>query len=656
MGSAIGYLRAHPWQRRVLTFGVAVVLGLLAAGLTYDTVVERSAIRSLASRDPHRRQLAVARAAALARRRPSFVRRLEETLGSDDDGLFLAAVAVLRRIGKFDTAWRDPVCIDRMRALQIAETRSVAGAAETRRLLLAEVLAAGRDNRYVRAALARTARDEATEVRRLAARLAARLGDDRMLAALLQDGQGEVAAAAALDAGLAGRAGLSRRLAGLLDGSEDVEVISSAAYGLALLAPADYSRRICRLALEAKLPAVRDRLLHVLTVLADDDAAATVGRVLSAAVDGGQLPPAAAIAAGSRLRVSRMPEVVKAVIDQAVRGSGEVRQSQVAAAFDAAVAMRLDVHDPAERFCRRYWGPGLPLVLMAAAGATVPPGGGRDGRRQGLVRTLRRAAEYHRPAARQPATGPAEWISTPMPSAAAAAALWKLSPADAQPCVRQLASVDPTLPGDYLAWHLARSDRAAAFGLGLVMLPPPAGAGRLSQPRHDPVYNENQLATGAMLLALSAGPAEQVAEATGRIEARLAGLARGGRDGLLLRGTYQCALLMLGRADVKPAVRELLTVGQFPQRRALTALLVVGDGYALDWLLSPQNSDDYVAFVLVNEALAEVLAACAPSLPTVDAFATGETLLWRVRIVREAWAVGRGHVKLGLARPGETER
>jgi len=268
------------------------------------------------------------------------------------------------------------------------------------------------------------------------------------------------------------------------------------------------------------------------------------------------------------------------------------------------------------------------------------------------IEMLRLAADYVAPATSPATTGPARWIVTPLPSAAAAAALWRLSPADGADYVKRAAAGPSALPGDWLAWNIAAAGGTGAFSLGLEMLPgqPATSPAMTTQPVD--MYNKNLRATGAMLLALAAGSDEQSAMATGRIEHYLAG-----ETDLFQAGAYKCALLVLGRGEYRPAVRELLATRQFSRRRALTALLVVGNQSGFDWLLIPAGpaglSDSDLAELLTGKALAEVLAACAPDLPVPPAWvgqAGGDLLDWRMRILRYTYAVTRDEMRLGLKR------
>ena len=150
-----------------------------------------------------------------------------------------------------------------------------------------------------------------------------------------------------------------------------------------------------------------------------------------------------------------------------------------------------------------------------------------------------------------------------------------------------------------------------------------------------------------MLVALSARAPQQIALAVRGIKDRLNRMDRN----FNLEGTYRCALLILGQTEHLRKVRQLLGTNQFPQRRALTALLVTGDRYALDWALIPgRHRDEYVTRLLVDEGLADVLRICAGDLPTVDTYSETDLLKWQVRILRYAYALNRQSIGPGLKR------
>jgi hypothetical protein len=226
-------------------------------------------------------------------------------------------------------------------------------------------------------------------------------------------------------------------------------------------------------------------------------------------------------------------------------------------------------------------------------------------------------------------------LTTPLPSAAAALALWELDAPLADEFVREATVNERLLVGDAIAWGLATGPRKdQTFALGLDMLPDITSSRR--------VYFEYERAAGAMLLALSALTDQQRQTAVARIEPRLSGE----EPNYLVRGSYRCSLLILGQEQRLDDVRLLLETGLL-QRRVLTALLLAGDKQALDWLLAnPQIGPEQIAETLVIRGVQDVLRAAAPSLPLIDPGANIDLELWQVRILCDQYMIGRGSLKL----------
>jgi len=334
--------------------------------------------------------------------------------------------------------------------------------------------------------------------------------------------------------------------------------------------------------------------------------------------------------------------------------------------------------------------------LLARQAARPQPGQHDAPSTAECVRVLRLAAVYEQPApppapppaatsaTTAPASAPAtsapaslpataaaarppprrKW-STPLESAAAAVALWRLDtqlsdwyvgahaaprrPRDdaraANALLKRPLHADNMLPGDYIAWNLpARrrqaggplADPARAFELGEKFLPPYGADPNQRE------YSDAVRGTGALLLAAAARSAEQKAAAVRRIRSRLLGGPLGGEDNYYVRGTYLCALAALGQPAERRQVRRLLESGQFSPRRAIAALLMGGDASCLDWLLwNPQLADEDALFLLIDEQLGDVLAACLPSLPRVEPAGDLSLRLWQLRILRFAYALRR---------------
>ena len=637
------YLAQHPWQRRLLTVSLAMTTGLIAALLLYPHVLDYWMIHELGDENPVAREGAIGRAVITASTSPRFTRRLAEALDTDDDLKFEAVARVLNRLGKFYTARRDPVHVSRMQALQIETTHSASGpkdAAWARRLILGDVLRAGQEGRYVRRALAAAVADEAAGVREVSAVLAGRLGEDDKLAALLADKDPAVRAAAALTAGIAGRRGLVEPLRGLLS-ADDPGVVSSAACALAVLSPKADGPKIAEILAAASDTKLRARLLHVMTILKGTVAEDAVRAALARARAAGKPPEAMALLAAGKLGLASAAPDIRAVLAAATAEGSPLIESQLLAALTAADALDLPVRREAHDICRKLWNPMLELTMMAAADllgrqmdAPQPDQPGPPVR-EDCVQTLREASVYIAEPTTRPSDVLPRYLTTPMASSAAAVSLWRLKDSPAGQFVRNVCADRSTLPGDYVAWHLGRSGEARAFDLGMEMLP------ALDAPLAQRVYNDNERSAGAMLLALSARTDKQKDAARRRITSRLVGGPRGGEDDPYVRGAYRCALLILGEDQISE-IRQLMDLGEFPQRRGLTALLAAGDLRTLDGLIfSPRLHDESLAFLLVNKGIAEVLAAALPDLPTVDVSAEQDLRIWQVRILRHTYSIRR---------------
>jgi len=655
MGTVSRYFREHPWQRRAVTSSATLLIGLMTAILLYPHLMDYWLVHRLGDARASVRERAILQAIAAAENSQRTRNRLSNALDTESDTRFVAIATVLNSLNRFYTPDRDPLHVSRMRTIKIETTHSPidpGSAATTRWTILGEVIRARRDNRYVRRALDAAARDPAAIVRTRAALLAARFGDDNILADLLKDPDAGVQAAAALAAGIARRAELAGPLRGLLDSTEDREAVSAAAYALARLAPAESGAVLAKLLDRTGDAKLRERLIHVLGVMGGDDARRIVGKLFARARQAGGFPSTAALLSAGRLKLRRADGGVKAVLAAATKKGTPLAESQVLAALSAADALNLPVRKEAHDICLKLWNPALELTMIAAADllgrqADAPQPGVTDTpSRKTCLATLRKAAVYEVEPTTRPAGASAKIFTTPLASAAAAVALWRLETTAplAEQYVRNAAAAHSTLPGDHVAWHVAQEPGEQAFNLGLRMLP------ASDAPAHLHVYNDNERAAGAMLLALAARTDEQRGTAAERIASRLAGKDLGGEDDPYVIGAYQCALLMLGRDDLRDKVHQLLELGEFPQRRVITALCVAGDLDVLDWLaLSPWISDKDVAFLLVNKGIGEVLAATVGALPTVDPAAEEDLRHWQTRILRASCVILRDELR-GAAR------
>jgi hypothetical protein len=280
--------------------------------------------------------------------------------------------------------------------------------------------------------------------------------------------------------------------------------------------------------------------------------------------------------------------------------------------------------------------------------------------------------------ATRPAVPPVT-VNTPEASAAAAVALWMLDPAVEylEPAsegsiphglrgvavrkldrdssafyVQALAGSEKTFPGDYIAWHLGHSGQPQAFELAGRMLPPAFDPTVPAERQPHRVFNPNERSCGAMLLAIAAGNGAQQRFARERIESRLFGTRYGAETNFYAKGSYACALGILGDTGRLNQLRDFLGMPAFPQRRVVTALCMMGDSKVLDWMLwRPTFTVVGIDHMLAARGVNEVLAATAPDLPTVDVAPEPDLRHWQVQILRMAYAVKRQGLALGAPQP-----
>ena len=558
-------------------------------------------------------------------------------------------------LGRFESPGRDGLLIDRLHAYEVAKNPSP----KARGMFLVEILAGGRDNRYVREALQAATTDPNEEVRAMAGMLAARLGDDAALAALgklLMDADPNVVEAAAIDAGLAGRKAVLGDINRLLADANDSRRISAAAYALAALDADSAAEKLPGLlarAIDANDPALRDRLLDVMGSMSDPATAKAIIETIERGEKAGQYPPAAALLAAGRRKLTAAAPAIRRVLLDAVDAPKGLLVRQVHAAILAADDLKLPVRKAVNDICRQLWTwrPGFRLMLTDAARvlgtqATAPQDDEPNTPSPAeCIQTLRQAvvAQY------QPTTRPAgeekpKLRRTPLPSAAAAVALWDLSAQAAGEFILLPAGDQVSLSGDYVAWNIGITGSDRAFELGLSLLP------ALDDPNQR-VYNDDARSTGAMLLAVAAATPEARKLAAARVRSRLEGGRRGGEDNFYVRGAYQCALTILGDPNGPAQVLGLLETGQFSQRRAITALALAGEFRGLDWLLwNAQIDQEDMLLLLVDDQIGDVIAGCLGPLPTVSPAASTDLARWQLLILRHTYAIRRPTLKPQLDR------
>ena len=650
MGAFLGYFREHRWQRRALTASLSLAIGGLAALLMFSTVRDHLLIRDLSSDDQAVRDQAMMQLTNLAREYDDTRGRLVDALDTDDDLRFRSAASILRALDAWDVPGRQGLLIDRLGALDMAAGQQ--GAEETeavrammRQMIVVETLASGRDNRHVRTVASLACADATADVRELGALLAARFGDDETLGRLLGDADPAVASAAALSAAAGRRKGLIGAIGPLLESPAGLDVVSAGAYALAVLDAEGSGARICSMLAASPPAALRDRLLHVMTVLNTNDARKTVSDILATARKAGHYPPAMALLVAGKLKLAGAAQDIRDVLT-GKRTGGTLDHGHLQAAIQAATLLDLPVRNEVFRLCRTLWGPDEPLTLIAAVrllgrqAATDQPHESFASRMQ-CVSLLRLAAATGRGGQNWPGRGAAKITADPFPAAAAAVELWRLDKKECGKWIRLATRFETlSLPGDYVAWHVGLDGPGQeATTLGFEMLPPlRAGVGA--------VYDKGERTAGAMLLALAARTDSQRAAAIKRIALRLKH-----EDDFMTTGAYRCALLILGDRDQFTHVRTLRKMSSFPRRRVITALLAAGDKDTIDWLLlNPRRDVQDTAGLFVTLGLGEVLDRTVATLGQVDLAGDGQMQQWQTRLMRHRWGVGRGGLVVGLRR------
>jgi hypothetical protein len=653
MPALITYFRTHPWQRRLFTVSLAIMLGAAAAVLCLPRFRDAMIIRDMDSPDAKVRTRAVMRAVTQAGEDPATVGRLESALDGASDRQFKALVRALQTLGRFDVPGRNPLLLDRMTAYEVADNPS----APARGAFLVEIMTGGRDNQYVRRALKAASADANQDVRALAGMLAARLGDDDTLGHLVRDADPDVAEAATIDAAIARRKALLPDIGKYLADANGPRLPSAAALALAAMDPnaaaATLPAMLSR-AVDANDPALRDRLLDIMGNLSDDATARAVMATIDRADKAGLYPPAAALLAAGRRKLPAAAPAVRKVLADSVKMPRGLLISQVHAAILAANDLKLPVRKAANDICRKLWNPrpGFRLMLTDAARllgrqVAAPQGDQPDVPDPNeCVRTLRQAvvADYEPTTwpASQPKPKPAR---TPLPSAAAAVALWKLDTKAAEEFIQVPAWDYVSLAGDCVAWNIGITGTDRAFALGLSLLP------AANAPPELRVYNDDARSTGAVLLAIAAATPQRRKQAAERILSRLEAGPRGKEDSFYVRGAYQCALAILRDPGAADQALRLLETGQFSQRRAITALTLTGDLRGLDWLLWNRQVDrEDMLLLLVDEQLGEVIAGCLPQLPAISPAAGADLGDWQLMRLRHAYEILRPGLKPQLQR------
>jgi len=640
-----------------------MTIGGLTALLTFSTIRDRMLISDLSSDDATTRQEAAGYLFNFAREYPDTVARLNDALDTDSDLQFRMVAAILRRLSKWQSDDRDVLDVDRLNTLDLlagqGKGKDPGGVhAFMRQSVVTGVLTRQRDNVHVRKTMSLACTDADVEVRQLGTMLAGRFGEDEILRKMLGDADPSVAAAAALSAAAGGRKGLIKSLRPLLKSGGDAEVVSAAAYALATMDAENSGQAICAL-LQAETPTpLRDRLLHVMTVLNTDAANKTVSDILAAARTAGRYPSAMAIVAAGKLKLTHAEQDVRDVL-AGKRTQADRNAAQAQAAIETAGLLALNVRDEVYLLLRNQWGAKHPDMLQAAMhllGRLVA----RDAPHTNVSDRLHCLSLFS--LAADSAVDPRAWpgrSAAHLPAAAAAIELWRVDRTKRPDSINKAVRFEKdALPGDYVAWHVAGAgEPAEAMKLGLTMLPLTrtllTRKFRETLSKMDTIRavdailgrcTKAEKAAGAMLLALTARTDKQRTAAIERIELRLKYETE-----LMTAGAYKCALLILGQKEQFETVRLLRGIHDFPRRRVITALLAAGDRETMDWfVLNPRRPLEDVAGMLTMLHLDEVVARILPTLPTIDRAGTRPLQQWQARIVRHYWAVRRGELVVEL--------
>ena len=654
MNAFLTYFRLHPWQRRVMTGLIAAIAGVSLACVLLPRLQDYRLIGRLGSASLRERKQAITDAVYRAGDRPEFVRRLQALLGEADDEQFAAAGEVLRRIGKFPPPGRVEY-EDRLYSITLAEDAKSGAGPALRIKRLRQLTVSGRDNAYVRRALAIAAADGEAVVRAEASLLAARLADDVALSKLLADESPAVRGAAALNAALAGRDQLTPTIAEVFASAKDAGARADAAYALARLAPQE-SRAPIAIAIAQEWQkgrgALVDKLLHVATLMGVCDAAmvaasdfgeetvpGAIRYVLRSAKLSDRTTPDMALLAAGKIGLADAREYVLAAIatilktDKTKLTIGDARR--LAAAIEAADALG----EPAGLFtdvmAKLWHGRTTPAMVLSAEAVGRRAGEGAALDNGGIVNLLVLAAEADK---------------APLASAAAAAALLKWDPERGASLVREALTDDVYLVGDYVAWRLSGRDGPGDGGAD--------DARRVAESLLAPgERNHNVRGAAAMWLAMLARGSDWADKAAEPILRRLQGGPYAPERDPYLAASYKCALLILGRDEFADDVVELLRGTDFPPSRSLTALVLAGRPEAMDYIFKVDIGEAGILSDLAGWQRKRVLAAeqmfaadallgrllrrQAPELPPYDLAAPAGVRLWQRRIMRNYYYIHR---------------
>ena len=606
------YFRGHRWQRRMVVMLIAMCIAATVAFWFVPRWQDDQTIARLDHADDVVRNeaagLLIARireqqAGSVWRLGDSTVDRITAALGCGSDRQFLGLYHTLKNLDLWKpVAKANPLYADRVRLLRLRDSQPPAEVElkidygiQLRMQMVFDTITAGRNNEYVLALLLRASNDRAPEVRVAATMLAGAIENTAAIQTLLGDPDKTVAQAAA------------------------------------------YSAELCNM-----------------TQFKGD----TSNSPWAA-------PGVYDVYAGGDMSILR----------KAVASPKAVLQNELIAAIDQAMARKLPCRRELYDVVEKLWCPGRPVLLMQVARAlgtqaTTDQGDAPDPpTKEKCIELLQQGALYtlavdppeetEKPedkSADKPA-GRTVYYTTPMGSAAAAVALWKIEPSveefdmgtatasegmeevdvkrNSAFFLREAASNEIYSAGDYIAWELSRTGLPEAAALAQRFLP-----ARKSTHRE---YNTSVLATGAMWMALQARTDDERLAARKRIEDRMI------RADYIGRRSMTCALLILGDRSKLAEVNGLLEMPDFPRRRVLTALWSANEKRSLDMmLLNVGQPLEEVGTLLLAEGLDSVLAGVAPTLPLPKASAGQAARAQQMQKLRHAWGVLRGRTTLRL--------
>ncbi len=691
------YLSQHPWQRRMMTSMIAVIvtIGIVLVGFPYAQ--DYMLLRHLGSPDRAVRDAAIKQAIVTVQQEEHTLKFLNRAMDGGDDTTFVSVAYVLSRVKKFNVPGRDVRQVDRYNVLTMLKTSSP----QSRLLSMRNLLLNGRDNPYIRRAARETVKDDWPEVRQLGALLAASLGEDDALKTALLDADPGVQGWAALAAGLADRKGTEYLIA---------QVFKDRCQAATTRPAGDYATTAPG---ATSAPSLEQPATASTTTSSTRPRATRPYGTSTAATEPKPMPfsrPAPAPASAPVLSpVEGDREVISAAAFALTRFDPAKYAPRVAdeasATRDPLLRERLlhvlglcpkDIAEPlVAKLLEQAKDNPSPALLMAAGKLGVTEA-------EAPIRKILRLVIQKKPqpvplvrAALQ-AAGDLRlslepelsefcmkaWSPDEEPSFMAAARLLGEQPADASGKYPP-ARIDHLLRLAHYVWVSAPdangeseerytpfASAAAAVALWQMKadiadetikdagdrarLPAhyvawhiarldPQRAFRLgltmlpaaNAPSDQREDRDNVRTCGAMTLALAARTPAQKKQAVERIQSRL----EGERDRNVV-WSYKAALLILGQMENLETVEGLLDIEGYPLRVTTLALTAAHNRRALDGLLWNFNDED-LATVLINQCGLDVVNAVR-GLPRIDPAVYDRDLLnWEMRIVRCGYAVHR---------------